>query len=367
VSILIPAYNAGPWIAETIRSALAQTWARKEIIVVDDGSTDRTLAIARQFSADGVAVVAQANQGASAARNKAFSICHGDYVQWLDADDLLSPDKISSQIAATEHVPSKKHDCNLLVINDLIFANLPKSRRPNRSSFLKNEPPGQEVWANKKILFSSAWAYFYYRTSRARFNPSPLWRDHCPVDWLISKMSTGNHMQTSTWLVSRELTEAAGPWDTRVSLDDDGEYFSRVVAASETIQFVSNGAVFYRVSNPISLSRSGRGDRKLNSLFLSMQLQIQHLLALEQSDRTRQACVSYLNTWLPWFDPERSDIVKRCELIATELGGRLEHPPLPRNYEWIRRRFGLSAAKQMQFFCNRWKHALIQSWDRIHV
>src|SRR5436190_23310673 len=94
VSILIPAYNAERWIADAIRSALAQTWSRKEIIIVDDGSRDRTLSLAREFASKTVSVVSQENQGASAARNKALSVCEGDYIQWLDADDLLAPDKI---------------------------------------------------------------------------------------------------------------------------------------------------------------------------------------------------------------------------------------------------------------------------------
>jgi glycosyltransferase involved in cell wall biosynthesis len=99
VSILIPAYNAERWLGDTIQSALAQTWSRKEIIVIDDGSRDETLAIARKFSSNTVSVVAQENQGASAARNKAYNLCQGEYIQWLDADDLLAPDKIERQMA----------------------------------------------------------------------------------------------------------------------------------------------------------------------------------------------------------------------------------------------------------------------------
>src|ERR1035437_3336855 len=86
VSILIPAFNAQDWITDTLRSAIAQTWDRKEIIVVDDGSRDQTLAIARRFESDDVRVVTQKNQGAAAARNKAFSLSQGEYIQWLDAD-----------------------------------------------------------------------------------------------------------------------------------------------------------------------------------------------------------------------------------------------------------------------------------------
>src|SRR5947207_14277041 len=95
VSILIPGYNAERWIGDSIRSALAQTWPRKEIIIVDDGSRDRTLSVAQQFACGNVLVVSQPNQGASAARNKGYELCQGDYIQWLDADDLLSADKVA--------------------------------------------------------------------------------------------------------------------------------------------------------------------------------------------------------------------------------------------------------------------------------
>src|SRR5438876_7489334 len=98
VSILIPAYNAERWIAETIQSALAQTWSKKEIIIVDDGSRDQTLAVAQQFTSRNVLVVTQENQGAAAARNRALEPCQGEYIQWLDADDLLAPDKIARQM-----------------------------------------------------------------------------------------------------------------------------------------------------------------------------------------------------------------------------------------------------------------------------
>ena len=90
VSILIPAYNAERWIAETIGSALGQTWPRKEIIVVNDGSTDQTLSVVQKFASKTVSVVTQENKGVCAARNKAYELCQGDYIQWLDADDLLS-------------------------------------------------------------------------------------------------------------------------------------------------------------------------------------------------------------------------------------------------------------------------------------
>ena len=174
VSILIPAYNAEPWIADTIRCALAQTWPRKEIVVVDDGSADHTLAVARRFEVAGVKVVGQANQGASAARNAALGMCRGDYIQWLDADDLLAPDKIGQQLALLEG------------------------------------------GAGPRTLLSGAWGSFGYRVSKAAFVPTALWEDLSPAEWLRRKLGQNLYMMNASWLVSRELTAAAGPWDTRL-------------------------------------------------------------------------------------------------------------------------------------------------------
>src|SRR5215831_4789209 len=108
VSIIIPAYNAEPWLRDALRSALAQTWEPKEIIVVDDGSTDRTLEIARQFESEHLRVIANKHVGAAATRNKALELAKGDYIQYLDADDVLAPDKIAKQIEALGECPNKR-------------------------------------------------------------------------------------------------------------------------------------------------------------------------------------------------------------------------------------------------------------------
>lgn len=322
VSILIPAYNAAPWIADTIRSAQRQTWDRKEVIVVDDGSTDRTLSIARQFASTGVAVVTQDNQGASAARNKAFSLCQGDYIQWLDADDLLAADKISRQMEFVGRC------------------------------------------ADSRTLFSSEWGRFMYCASRAKFLMTPLWADLSPVVWLLRKLGQNLHMQPATWLVSRELTEAAGPWDTRLSLDDDGEYFCRVILASDGIRFVPGAKSFYRMSGFNSLSNVDQSDKKLESLWLSLQLHIRYLLSLEDSARTRAACVTYLQNWLNYFYPSRFDLITSAEQLATTLGGQLGLPQLRWKYAWIEKILGRETANRAQVFLPNVKTLLTMSWDR---
>src|SRR5271156_4777543 len=108
VSILISAYNAQEWIADALESAVAQTWPRKEIILVDDGSTDGTAAVARRFVSRGVTVISTKNGGLSAGQNHAYAHSHGDYLQFLDADDLLAPDKVERQVAALRSTDSKR-------------------------------------------------------------------------------------------------------------------------------------------------------------------------------------------------------------------------------------------------------------------
>src|SRR5207253_4160151 len=98
VSILMPSYNSAPYLRAAIESALGQTWPNKEIIVVDDGSTDRSLSIAREFESRGVTVISQRNRGQSAAANRALKSAHGDYIKFFDADDLIHPELIAKQM-----------------------------------------------------------------------------------------------------------------------------------------------------------------------------------------------------------------------------------------------------------------------------
>jgi hypothetical protein len=171
-------------------------------------------------------------------------------------------------------------------------------------------------------------------------------------------------MQTATWLVSRELTEAAGPWDTRLSLDDDGEYFCRVVLASNGIRFVSEAKVFYRQPGFEHLSSIDRSDKKLESQFLSMQLHVGYLRSLEESERVRAACLSYLQRWLKYFVRQRPDIVNKLEHLAADLGGQLTNPRLHWKYSWIERVFGYGIAMRTRSFLPGVKWLFIRSWDK---
>ena len=97
ISILIPAYNAAPYLSRSVESALAQTYGNVEVVIVDDGSTDETLAVANRLaSQDGrVRVLHQDNKGPAEARRTALHEAAGDYIAYLDADDELLPGTIA--------------------------------------------------------------------------------------------------------------------------------------------------------------------------------------------------------------------------------------------------------------------------------
>jgi glycosyltransferase involved in cell wall biosynthesis len=104
VSVVIPAWNAARTLPRAIDSVLAQTWARREIIVVDDGSADDSQAVLARYG-DRVRVVSQANGGPSAARNRGLREARGQYVAFLDADDHWLPEKLERQVALLEAHP----------------------------------------------------------------------------------------------------------------------------------------------------------------------------------------------------------------------------------------------------------------------
>jgi len=307
VSILIPAFNAAKWIGDCLESALVQTWSRKEVIVVDDGSRDSTLEIAKSYAAPNVKVEIQENMGASAARNHALSLAQGDYIQWLDADDLLAPDKIERQLA------------------------------------------GAESGQSSRVLLSGAWGRFYFCPARTRFAPDALWEDLAPVELLFRMMDQNLWMAIESWLVSRKLTEMAGPWNETLYRDNDGEYFCRVLSCSLETRFVSDSRVFCRrgnlgISNELTLT-----DRKLESLLISIFSYLQTLRNFEDSPRSRAACLKLLDRSAIYFYPERPDLFKRLQSKATELGGQLAYPRLRSKYSWLQWVFGWRLAKKVQY------------------
>ena len=135
VSVIIPAHNAVQYIAETLASVLAQTYRALEVIVVDDGSTDGTADLVRvQFPA--VICLSKINEGVARARNYGIANSRGEWVAFLDADDLWLPKKIESQIAAVRARP----EIGLCFTDSTIFLDMPRRVLHRASAAIKPRP-----------------------------------------------------------------------------------------------------------------------------------------------------------------------------------------------------------------------------------
>jgi glycosyltransferase involved in cell wall biosynthesis len=144
VSIIIPCYNASAFLAETLNSIFAQTYQEWEVVIVDDCSTDNSLEIAKQYEArypDRIKVVQvpfDTNQGASYARNYGLQFTKGELINYIDADDLLIPDKIEKQVRVIQQYPS----IGWVIANAHYFYEEPKNTNISYTSQYKNISPG---------------------------------------------------------------------------------------------------------------------------------------------------------------------------------------------------------------------------------
>jgi glycosyltransferase involved in cell wall biosynthesis len=287
VSILIPCYNNEEHIGAAIESGLNQTWPECEIIVVDDGSTDESRVVARRYESEGVRVIAQENSGAPAARNRALNAAEGDYVQYLDADDLLHPKKIEAQVQV-----------------------------------LKESPP-RCVSVAPTCYFDDGEDPEEGRLSRG--DPSLINSDD-PVQWLINLWTPGEGwgmVQTGAWLTPRPVVEEAGPWKEYISPDDDGEYFTRVLLASSGVRYEDEGCAYYRQHESGTRVSGMRSREALGGWIRNIDSRRDHLLPLTTGKQREDA--SYGLARMYWTValnayPTHSEIAGIAESRAAELG-----------------------------------------------
>ena len=244
VSILIPLYNAEQYIAETIDSILNQTYSNIEIILIDDGSTDNSYEIAQNYASEKVNVVQQENKGGCAARNKAIELCTGHYIVFFDADDIMYKDKIKNQIALAE----KYGDDYIYSSQWIPFTNDIPTTFPLKTSIDKD--------------FDS------------------------PIDWLTTSWLNKSG-QTGIWLTPKKLIEQAGKWDETLKVNQDGEYFFRVLLKSKGVKFVDNAYLFYRREIRTSISNKHIPERA--SSMLQSYISYEKILDLKDNAEVRKA------------------------------------------------------------------------------
>ena len=308
ISVLMPCFNAERYVGAALESVLAQTYAPIEVIVVDDGSSDGSAAVLEPFRARGVTVIHQKNAGQCAAANHALSLAQGEYIKFFDADDLLHPEMIHRQV----HVLGGRTDAVAL----------------------------------------GEWSRFRSDPANAVFPRLAMYRDANPVDWLVTEWTGGAPMmQCAMFLIPRLILQRTGGWDERLSLINDFEFFARVLCAAEELVFAPDARLYYR-SVPHSLS--ARVSRTAaESAALSLQLGTGHLLAAENSPRTRLAAANMLRTFEYTFYPAFADLHRQIAVRIAELGGSDLAPDGPPGFHRLRRYIGWRAARRVQRLAER--------------
>ena len=309
VSVLIPCFNAERYIGETLESVFRQTWPALEIVIVDDGSTDKSLDEIRRFQCSRLTVLSQKNQGQTSALNKCIWNSTGTFIQYIDADDLISPDKIALQMRRL-------------------------SDRPN-------------------CVATAEWGRFYTDPKDTRFVAEAVWRDLDPLDWLALSRAEGlGMMLPALWLVPRPLVDRIGPWRPELTLNNDAEYFTRLLLISEQVLFCEGARVFYRTG--VSGSLSGlKSPAAWASQFRVIELCESRVLARENSDRMRYGFSLSWQHLAHGAYPYDPALAERALARAHQLHTVRIMPGGGWRLRWLSRIVGWRAARRLQVVSGR--------------
>jgi len=306
ISLCMPCFNAGPYVGAAIASILGQTWRNLELVVVDDGSTDDSLEAIGRFSSDSrLRVIRQENRGQCAAANRALQEATGDFIKFVDADDLLSTDFLERQM--------------------------------NRLA------------GRRDAVASAEWGRFYQDDlGTFRKNPESVWRDMEATDWLVeSWMDARPMMQCALWLIPREVLDRCGGWNEKLSLINDFEFFARVLCHVEDVLFTPGAVLYYR--SGLSGSLSGRRSRAaVESACHSLLTGTGHLLARRRDTAARRACANLLQDFDHTYYPEHPDLRRVTRARVRELGGSDLSPDGPPRFQALRRVVGWKLARRVQ-------------------
>lgn len=281
VSILIPCYNSSGYVEKTLDSLLSQTYTNWECIIVDDHSTDNSTEIVQQYINTyprKFRLYTTPRKGACAARNVAFKYSKGDYIQYLDADDLLSPNKIEEQLK--------------------LF-----------SQFGEN------------ILVNCKWGRFTGNKESVKWEKQPIDKDYDhPIEWLTDSWMGNGMAANSCWLIPRHLIEKAGPWNESLQINQDGEFFCRVLMHAQSIRFAPNAGVYYRSGISGSITQSNRQSRtKAESLLRSYQ-SYERVLSIHDTPAIRKALGNNYLNFIYHYYTLYPDLTNRAEIAFKELG-----------------------------------------------
>ncbi len=309
-------YNNARFIKFTMDSILSQQYSNFEIIFVDDGSSDDSIQIARNYNDPRIVVFKQDNRGQSHAANVGYSLSSGDLIKFFDSDDVMGQHMLSLQA---------------------------------KSLGERNDAIAMGEWCR----------FFGSEPQNEHFAPLSMYINSKPVDWLVQEWGTVQHMmQCGLWLVPRQIIESRGRWDERLSLLNDFEYFGRLLTGASELLYTPDARIHYRSGLPGSLSGQ-RGREAIESAHLSLMLGTQHLLDAEDSPRTRKVCANVLQDFEYTYYPEHPDLRASMRARVRELGGSQLEPDGPPGFHKLRRFTGWKVARHVQRLAERrgWNNA----------
>ena len=228
VSVVVPAYNYGHLIRETLDSLAAQTYARWECVVVDDGSTDDTRGVVEAYAARDARVryVRQENARQAAARNNGVSHSTGEFFQFLDADDLIEPRKLERQVAYLGRHPGA----------DIVYSGV---------RYFTDAAGGELSHSRQYSVWDDGRPWMPEVSGRGRV--------------LLERLLRNNIMVVNSPLVRRRVVEAVGEFDAGLTPVEDWDYWTRCAAAGFYFQYDDAEGVRALVrAHALSASLDGR-------------------------------------------------------------------------------------------------------------
>ncbi|PSL01260.1 glycosyltransferase family 2 protein [Cecembia rubra] len=251
VSVIIPVFNKKDFVEEAVNSVLNQTYDNLEILLIDDGSTDGSTEILKDLALrypSKVKLIQQTNKGACHARNIGIQVSKGEYIQFLDADDILDSQKIEFQFEV-----------------------------------LKSQP--------KDVLVFGRWEYFDDVIGDLDSENFSFYREHLkPFELLIELWTKQQMIASFAWLTSKLIINATGLWDENLTLNQDGDFFSRVVANSSKVVFVNDSLGYYRKPRYNNIITTKNFD-SAKSLFKTFENYQNLILNFCSSPKTKKALI----------------------------------------------------------------------------
>ncbi|HSY84814.1 MAG TPA: glycosyltransferase family 2 protein [Gemmatimonadaceae bacterium] len=248
ISVVIPTYNRAALLRRAVDSALAQTVRPTEILIVDDGSTDDTAAVASTLPAP-VRYIATPNGGVARARNTGIGAAQGDWIALLDSDDEWEPEKLATQFAALDAAPNARWSitgCTLIDGDGRV--------RPGRQSWDATFPVFAEIHDSPAEYFGRAL--------------QPLGPDTYTGD-LYETLFRGNVVLPSSALIHRSVFEKCGMFDPQFRYAEETQFFHRVAAEFPVVVLLAR-LVRYRVAQSGSLTSSANTQKLIANALLSL-------------------------------------------------------------------------------------------------